>query len=118
MTRRYVALARVSSREQQREGFSLDVQEEALRRYAARQDGQIIKLLKIAETATRPQERKVFRELLAYARRHANSLDGVLVYKIDRAARHAGAAHRPNDVGSRAGPPGGEGLPLLRVDLR
>ncbi len=28
--KRYVALARVSSREQEREGFSLEVQEEAL----------------------------------------------------------------------------------------
>lgn len=32
----YLALARVSSREQEREGFSLDVQEDALRRYAER----------------------------------------------------------------------------------
>ena len=30
----YVTLARVSSREQEREGFSLDVQEDALHRYA------------------------------------------------------------------------------------
>ena len=32
--KRYVALARVSSREQEREGFSLEVQEEALSKYA------------------------------------------------------------------------------------
>ena len=32
--KRYVALARVSSREQEREGFSLEVQEDALERYA------------------------------------------------------------------------------------
>ena len=32
MTKQYLALARVSSREQEREGFSLDVQEEALLR--------------------------------------------------------------------------------------
>ncbi len=32
MVKRYLALARVSSREQEREGFSLDVQEEALSR--------------------------------------------------------------------------------------
>ena len=35
----YVALARVSSREQEREGFSLDVQEEALTRYAVQHGG-------------------------------------------------------------------------------
>ena len=33
--KKYVALARVSSREQEREGFSLDVQEEALNRLSA-----------------------------------------------------------------------------------
>jgi DNA invertase Pin-like site-specific DNA recombinase len=32
----FVALARVSSREQERDGFSLDVQEDALRAYAQR----------------------------------------------------------------------------------
>ena len=32
--KQFVALARVSSREQEREGFSLDVQEDALRAYA------------------------------------------------------------------------------------
>lgn len=37
--KKYLALARVSSREQQREGFSLDVQEDALRRYAERMGG-------------------------------------------------------------------------------
>ena len=32
--KQFVALARVSSREQEREGFSLEIQEDALRRYA------------------------------------------------------------------------------------
>ena len=58
MTKKYVALARVSSREQQREGFSLDIQEDALRRYAERMGGTIVKLFRIAETATKQDERK------------------------------------------------------------
>ena len=86
--KRYIALARVSSREQEREGFSLDVQEEALKRYAQQNGATIVKLLRIAETATRPQQRKTFKELLAFARKNAASLDGILVYKIDRAARN------------------------------
>lgn len=85
---KYLALARVSSREQEREGFSLDIQEDALKRYAQQHDGEIVKLFRIAETATRSQERKVFKEMLAYARKHADELDGILVYKIDRAARN------------------------------
>jgi len=88
MTEQYVALARVSSREQEREGFSLDVQEQALFRYAEQQGGQIVKFFRIAETATKPEERKTFKQLLRYARKHATTLTGVLVYKIDRAARN------------------------------
>ncbi|MGA2034165.1 MAG: recombinase family protein, partial [Thermoguttaceae bacterium] len=88
MTKKYVALARVSSREQQREGFSLDIQEDALRRYAERMGGIIVKLFRIAETATKQDERKAFKELLAYAKKHAEELTGLLFYKVDRAARN------------------------------
>ena len=42
--KRFIALARVSSREQEREGFSLDIQVDALNAYAERQNGTIIKL--------------------------------------------------------------------------
>ncbi len=86
--KQFVALARVSSREQEREGFSLDVQEDALRTYAQRHDGSIVNLYRIAETATRRDERKTFKELIAYAREHATEIDGLLFYKVDRAARN------------------------------
>ncbi len=39
MSKNFVALARVSSREQEREGFSLDVQEDALHKHAERDGG-------------------------------------------------------------------------------
>lgn len=86
--KQFVALARVSSREQEREGFSLEVQKDALERYAEGHDGIIVKLFKIAETASKRDERKTFKELVAYAKRHANELDGLLFYKVDRAARN------------------------------
>ena len=86
--KRFVALARVSSREQEREGFSLDVQEEALRRYAEREGGEIVQLYRIAETASKQGERRTFKEMLAYCRRNGPKLDAVLFYKIDRAARN------------------------------
>ena len=85
---RFVALARVSSREQEREGFSLDVQESALKAYATRAGGQIVKLYRIAETASKTDERKTFKELIAYAKQNAKSIDGLLFYKVDRAARN------------------------------
>jgi site-specific DNA recombinase len=86
--KKYLALARVSSREQQREGFSLDIQEDALRRFAERNGGTIIKMFRIAETATKSEERKAFKELLAYAKKHAHELDAILFHKVDRAARN------------------------------
>ncbi len=86
--KQFVALARVSSREQEREGFSLEVQEEALRRYATHAGGEIAKLFRIAETASKADERKTFRELVAYAKKNAGFLDGLLFYKVDRAARN------------------------------
>ncbi|MBX3435751.1 MAG: recombinase family protein, partial [Pirellulales bacterium] len=88
MSTQYLALARVSSREQEREGFSLEVQEEALYRYACQNGGTIVKLFRIAETATKPDERRTFRELLEYAAHHASELAGVLFFKVDRAARN------------------------------
>src|SRR3984885_2140607 len=84
----FVALARVSSREQEREGFSLAVQEEALKRYATQAGGEIARLFRIAETASKTDERKTFRELVVYAKKHAAELDGLLFYKVDRAARN------------------------------
>jgi site-specific DNA recombinase len=86
--KRFVAQARVSSREQEREGFSLAVQEDALRRYATAAGGEIVRLFRIAETASKSDERKTFRELIAYAKKHAEELDGLLFYKVDRAARN------------------------------
>jgi DNA invertase Pin-like site-specific DNA recombinase len=86
--KQFVALARVSSREQEREGFSLEVQEDALKRYATQAGGEIVKLFKIAETASKGDERKTFRELVAYAKKNAVHLDGLLFYKVDRAARN------------------------------
>lgn len=86
--KQYLALARVSSREQEREGFSLDVQIDGLTRYAKSKKGEIVQMYRIAETATKREQRTVFRELLAYARDNSNRLDGVLFYKVDRAARN------------------------------
>lgn len=84
----FVAFARVSSREQEREGFSLAVQEDALKRYALQAGGEIVRLFSVAETASKKAERTTFRECLSYCRKNASRLSGVLFYKIDRAARN------------------------------
>ena len=59
-----------------------------MRQYATKVGGEIIKLFRIAETASKTDERKSFRELVAYAKKHSPELDGLLFYKVDRAARN------------------------------
>lgn len=66
----------------------LEVQKEALRRYAAQAGGKIVKFFKIALTASKGEERKTFRELIAYAKKNAAFLDGLCFYKMDRASRN------------------------------
>ena len=88
MRSKFIGFVRVSSREQEREGFSLDVQDEALRSWAKKNNGVIAAMFRIAETASRKDERKTFKEMLAYAKKHAHELDGILFYKFDRAARN------------------------------
>ncbi len=55
---------------------------------ATRRGGRILKLFSVAETATRSEERKTFRELVEMARSLASEIDGILVYKVNRAARN------------------------------
>ena len=86
--KKFVALARVSSREQEREGFSLDVQEDGLKKFVEKQGGTIVKLFRIAETASKRDERTTFKSMLSYVKEHASELAGLVFYKIDRAARN------------------------------
>jgi site-specific DNA recombinase len=86
--KKFVTFARVSSREQQQEGFSLDVQADALAKYAALNDGEVTKSFRIAETASKQKGRKEFQKVLAHVKKNAARIDGLLVYKIDRAVRN------------------------------
>jgi len=86
--KQFVAWARVSSARQKKEGFSLQDQEARLTEFAQRLGGQVVKLYKIAESASKREERDTFREFTAYVRKHARSLSGMLFVKVDRAARN------------------------------
>ena len=59
-----------------------------MQRYAQTHDGEIVKLWKVAETASKKDERRAFKELVAHAKKHAGRIDGVLFLKVDRAARN------------------------------
>lgn len=73
----YLALARVSSDEQER-GFSLDIQEDALCEWAAKNSASIAKMYRVAETAHKSEKRKTFHEMLDYTRKNKGRVHGLL----------------------------------------
>jgi site-specific DNA recombinase len=101
--KKFVAFARVSSREQEREGFSLDVQEESLKKYAKQQGGEIVKFTKVAETASDESARRHFNETVDYTLKNAGVLDGILFYKVDRAIRNTHDLCKLEDLEHRHG---------------
>jgi site-specific DNA recombinase len=60
---------RVSSAEQEKEGYSLDAQERLGHEYAARKGLAIVKTWKMSESAWR-SERDAFNQMIEYAKRH------------------------------------------------
>jgi hypothetical protein len=53
--------------------------------YVYRVGGEIVRLFRIPETASKTDERKTFEELPDCVKRNAHRLDGLLFYKVDRA---------------------------------
>lgn len=86
--KRFVAWARVSSARQKKEGFSLEDQEARLLEFAGRLGGEVVKLFKIAETASKRDERETFGEFRNYVKKNGCVLSGMLFVKVDRAARN------------------------------
>lgn len=81
-----VIFARVSSKTQEDEGYSLDSQLKLLRSYCKKKRFSIIKEFKIAETASKAQRRTVFHETLRYIAK--NKIHHFVVEKTDRAVRN------------------------------
>lgn len=84
--KRAVILARVSSKSQEDEGYSLDSQLKLLKGYCDKQDLEVIKVFKIAETASKEQSRKIFQELLTYLSKQ--KIYHLAVEKTDRFTRN------------------------------
>lgn len=82
-----VLFARVSTREQAEEGYSLPAQEKLLEDYAKKHDFQLIKTFSVPESAQGKQERKTFNELLEYVYSHP-TIKIVLCEKVDRISRN------------------------------
>ena len=81
-----VIYTRVSSREQQQEGFSLGAQEKLLREYADRNGFRVVKAFQDVETA-KASGRVQFSEMMTWFRRN-RSCGVLLVEKTDRLYRN------------------------------
>ena len=81
-----VILARVSSKAQEDEGYSLDSQLKLLYGYCESKGLKVTKVFKIAETASKEQSRKIFHELLRYL--HEEKIYHLTVEKTDRLTRN------------------------------
>lgn len=78
--------ARVSSKEQEETGYSLDAQEKLLKDYAEKNEFEVKKVFRVSESASGRQIRKTFNELLSYADK--NKVPIILCEKIDRLTRN------------------------------
>lgn len=81
-----IIYARVSSKEQEDTGYSLDAQEKLLKEYAAKNDFCVAKIFRVSESASGKQIRKTFNEMLQYAEKH--KVPVILCEKIDRLTRN------------------------------
>ena len=90
-----VIYCRVSSREQEETGYSLDSQEKLLKDYAFKKGFDIAKAYRISESASGKQIRKVFNEMLQYS--VEEDVKVILCEKIDRLTRNLKDASTVND---------------------
>lgn len=81
-----VIFARVSSRAQELEGFSLDAQVGLLKTYCGNKEIGINKVFEISETASRNTERKKFAECLEYLKKQG--ITKLVIEKVDRLTRN------------------------------
>jgi DNA invertase Pin-like site-specific DNA recombinase len=81
-----VAYLRVSSKEQEKEGFSIDAQRQLVQDYAARKEMALLRIFEEAETAKRAG-RTVFGEMLHFFRKNPSCCT-LVVEKTDRLYRN------------------------------
>jgi len=90
-----VIYARVSSKEQEETGYSLPAQEKLLKEYTKRNGFEIAKVFSVSESASGKYQRKVFDEMLSYARK--NKIKVIICEKVDRLTRNFRDAVRINE---------------------
>lgn len=81
-----VLLCRVSSKDQEVEGYSLQAQEKLLNDYACQKDLQIAKTFSISESASGHKQRQIFNEMLDHIKK--NNIKEIICEKVDRLTRN------------------------------
>lgn len=81
-----IILARVSSKTQEDEGYSLDSQLKLMREYCKRKKLVIVEEFKITETASKEQRRKIYQEMVTYITKHR--IYNLIAEKTDRLTRN------------------------------
>jgi site-specific DNA recombinase len=94
-TTKTIIICRVSSKEQEDTGYSLDAQEKLLQDYADKSNFDVLKVYRISESASGKQARKKFMEILQFVKK--NSVNIILCEKIDRLTRNLKDAAIVND---------------------
>ncbi|MEI7486288.1 MAG: recombinase family protein, partial [Chryseobacterium sp.] len=90
-----VILARVSSKAQEDEGYSLDAQVKLIQAYCKEKNYTIVKEFKIAESASKQVERVIFQQMLEYIQN--NKVIHLVVEKTDRLTRNLKDAVKIDD---------------------
>lgn len=83
---RAIILARVSSRSQEEEGYSLDAQLKLLRAYCTSNNLIVVKEFRITETASKQQGRVIFHEMVRFLKKE--KIEHLAVEKTDRLTRN------------------------------
>lgn len=90
-----VILARVSSKGQETEGYSLDSQVKTMQAYCDSRGLAVAKTFKIAETASKSKQRHIFKEAMKFI--EDNKIKDLIVEKVDRHVRNLQDAVETHD---------------------
>src|SRR5690349_14079365 len=90
-----VILARVSSKSQEDEGYSLDSQVKLLRSYCENKYLAVAETFKIAESASKTSQRRIFKEAMKFI--EDNKIKHLIIEKVDRHVRNLHDAVETHD---------------------
>lgn len=94
-TTKAVILARVSSKSQEDEGYSLDSQVKLLKSYCENKQLQATRIFKVTESASKSSQRRIFKEAMTYI--EDNKIKHLIIEKVDRHVRNLHDAVETHD---------------------